>query len=216
MTAEAPAFADESGLSRPHRAGCLRRWSEVRRHLAADLYRYEGKISAKAFLRHVLFTPGFSYTFWMRLCGYFKVKPWARRLLFYHLSKLVLLHLRYKYGIAIPEYTKVGPGLFINRFGGIMVNGDAVIGANCNLTHGCMLGQANRGPRAGSPILGDRVFLAAGAKVIGRVRLGDDCVVGANAVVAKDVPPRAVMVGIPARAISFDGSDGYVNRQARV
>src|SRR3546814_13931504 len=68
-----------------------------------------------------------------------------------------LLRCRYKYVIAIPEYTVIGPGLFINRFGGIYVNGDAVIGAYANLTHGAMLGQVNRGERAGSPILGDRL-----------------------------------------------------------
>jgi serine O-acetyltransferase len=95
-----------------------------------------------------------------------------------------------------------------------MINGDVVIGANCNITHGAMLGQSNRGANAGSPILGDRVFLAAGSKVIGRVVIGDDAVVGANAVVTKDVPPKGVVGGIPARLISLEGSAGYVNRLA--
>jgi serine O-acetyltransferase len=76
-----------------------------------------------------------------------------------------------------------------------------------------MLGQLNRGPRAGNPTLGDRVLLASGAKVIGNIRIGDDCSVGANAVVTKDVPDRGVVGGVPAKLLSTAGSDGYINRQ---
>ena len=79
-----------------------------------------------------------------------------------------------------------------------------------------MLGQQNRGPTMGSPIVGDRVFIAAGAKIIGRIKLGNDLVIGANAVVTKDVPDNAVVGGIPAKVLSLKGSEGYINRQARV
>ena len=60
--------------------------------------------------------------------------------------------------------------------------------------------------------MGDRVFLASGCKIIGRVYLGDDCAVGANAVVAKDVPDKGVVGGVPAKLLSQAGSDGYINR----
>ena len=214
MTDEALYLEDVAPqeMARPHTAGCARSFSDLRSLLSADLYRYAGGVGAKAFWRHFLFTPGYKYTVWMRTCGYFKPKRWAFP--FYAFTKWMLMRCRYKYGIAIPEYTVIGPGLFINRFGGVMINGDVVIGANCNITHGAMLGQSNRGAKAGSPILGDRVFLAAGSKVIGRVLIGDDAVVGANAVVTKDVPPKGVVGGIPAKIISLEGSAGYVNRLA--
>lgn len=198
-------------MGKPHNRGCARSFGQLRALLQADLYRYEGRIDAKAFWRHFLFTPGYKYTVLMRGCGYLRTRRFKAFGL-YPLSKWLLLRCRYKYGIAIPEYTVVGPGLFINRFGGIYINGDTIIGANANLTHGTMLGQANRGAHAGSPMLGDRVFIAAGAKIIGRVHLGDDCAVGANAVVTKDVPEKGVVGGIPAKLISQSGSDGYVNR----
>lgn len=185
---------------------------QTRTLILSDLYRYAGNTGTKAFLRHYLFTPGFKYSTVMRLCGYLKQRK-ALRWTLYPPFKLLLLRYRYKYGIAIPEYTKVGPGFFINRFGNIMVNGDAVIGANCNITHGSMLGQMNRGPKAGSPILGDEVFLAAGCKVIGRIHLGDRVAVGANAVVTKDVPDDGVVGGIPAKLLSTNGTDGYINRR---
>lgn len=201
-------------LAKPHTNGCARTFKELKRLLTADLFRYSGKTNTKTFLRHFLFTPGYKYTVWMRTTGYLRVQPWAKVLLLYPLAKWILLGCRYKYGIVIPEYTVIGPGLFINRFGGIYVNGDAIIGSNVNFTHGIMLGQSNRGKYMGSPIVGDRVFLSAGAKVIGRITLGDGSVVGANAVVTKDVPENAVVGGIPAKVLSMQGSADYVNRMA--
>lgn len=178
----------------------------------SDLYRYAGNQRLTSFVRHFVFTPGFKYSVTMRTCGYVKRKPLLLYTI-YPFLKLLLLRYRYKYGIAIPEYTKIGPGFFINRFGNIMVNGDAVIGANCNITHGAMLGQMNRGPFEGSPVLGDDVLLAAGCKVIGHVKIGNRAAVGANAVVTKDVPDDAAVGGIPAKVISTKGSAGYINRR---
>jgi serine O-acetyltransferase len=200
-------------LGKPHERGCARTLGQLRALLQADLYRYEGRIDAKTFWKHYLFTPGYKYTVLMRTCGFLRVRR-SRAFGLYYLAKWLLLRARYKYGIAIPEYTVIGPGLFINRFGGIYINGDVIIGTNANLTHGTMLGQANRGPRAGSPVLGNRVFIGAGAKIVGRIHLGDDCAVGTNAVVTRDVPTGSVVGGIPAKVISEAGSEGYVNRLA--
>jgi serine O-acetyltransferase len=180
--------------------------------ILSDLYRYAGDVRCRSFLKHYVFTPGFKYSSVMRLCGYLRRRR-ALKYTLYSFFKFLLLRHRYKYGIAIPEYTRIGPGLFINRFGGVMVNGDAVIGANCNITHGAMLGQLNRGPNAGSPIVGDDVFLASGCKIIGHIRIGNRAAVGANAVVTKDVPDDGVVGGIPAKLISTKGSAGYINRR---
>lgn len=202
-------------LGKPHLAGCARSIGEVVRLLKADLFRYAGNTKLTSFLRHFMFTPGYKYTVWMRFCGYLRFRRWTRWTI-YPLVKYILLRCRYKYGIAIPEYTVIGPGLFINRFGGIYVSGDCIIGSNVNFTHGVLLGITNRGPLMGSPIVGDRVFLGAGAKIIGRIRIGNDAAVGANAVVTKDVPDSAVVGGIPAKVLSMKGSEGYINRQAAV
>lgn len=198
-------------LGKPHSRGCARSLRGLVALLQADLYRYAGRVDAGSFWRHFLFTPAYKYTVLMRSCGYLRTRRFGAFGL-YPLSKWWLLRCRYKFGFAIPEYTVIGPGLFINRFGGVYINGDTIIGANANLTHGIMLGQANRGARAGSPVLGDRVFLASGCKIVGRVHLGDDCAVGANAVVTKDVPERGVVGGVPAKLLSHAGSDGYINR----
>ena len=183
--------------------------------ILSDLYRYEGRTGAKAILKHLAITPGFKYTFWMRLCWFFRSRK-ALKYTLYPLAKAILLRLRHKYGIAIPEYTKIGPGFFINRFGGIYFHGDTIIGSNVNITHGTVLGMMNRGPRQGCPIIGDRVFFGAGAMAQGRITIGDDAAIGARALVTKDVPPRGVAGGVPAKILSDEGSDGYINRQVDV
>lgn len=200
-------------MAKPHKRGCAKNFRALRALIAADLHRYAGRTGTKPFLKHFMFTPGFKCVTVIRTCGWLRTKRFAAFGL-YPLSKMLMLRLRHKYGIVIPEYTVIGPGLFINRFSGIFVNGDAIIGANVNMTHGTVLGQLNRGPRAGNPVVGDRVFFGSGAKVIGLIRIGDDSSVGANAVVTKDVPPQSSVGGVPAKILSSDGgSQGYINRQ---
>jgi serine O-acetyltransferase len=203
-------MSDDEGV-RAHTNGCLRSFAELKRYLAADLYRYSGNTSARSFVKNFVFTPGFKCTVWIRLCGYLKVAPYGLKLL-YPLVKYMLLRCRYKYGITIPEYTVIGPGLFINRFGGIYFHGDVVLGRNVNVTHGVVLGYSNRGRNQGAPVIGDEVFLASGAKVIGGVKVGNRVCVGVNSVVTRDVEDNAVVVGLPAKPVSYAGSEGYINR----
>jgi serine O-acetyltransferase len=106
------------------------------------------------------------------------------------LVRLWLRRLRYRFGIDVPASTRVGPGLYINHPGGSVVHSEAVIGRNCNLSHDVTVGEANRAPRKGFPVIGDGVFLGPGAKVIGRVHIGDDVAVGANAVGHRRRPRR--------------------------
>src|SRR3546814_13133375 len=85
----------------------------------------------------------------MRTAGWLKVKP-AKAVGLYPFAKWLRLRARYKYGFAIPEYMEIGPGLFLNRFGGFYFHGDAVLGSHVNITHGVVLGYMNRGGRRGA------------------------------------------------------------------
>jgi len=130
----------------------------------------------------------------------------------YPIVRLLYGHYTFKYGISISPTTPIGSGLYIAHFGGIVVNTDASIGKNCNLSHGITIAQTNRGKRKGVPVIGDNVYIGPGAKIIGRITVGNNVAIGANCVVTRDVPDNAVVVGIPARIISYAGSEGYVNR----
>ena len=105
-------------------------------------------------------------------------------------------------GITIPPYATIGRRLNIEHFGGIVVHGNTVIGDDCLIRQGVTLGNRHADRPLEAPILGNRVEVGAGAKVLGAVRIGDGVSIGANAVVLKDVPPGAVAVGVPARIIA--------------
>ena len=113
-------------------------------------------------------------------------------------------------GIYLSPTAKIGKGFFVGHFGQIFIGADTTIGEDCNVAQGVTLGYAYNKGKWGVPPLGDRVFLAAGAKVIGPIHLANGTVVGANAVVTKSTEENAVMVGVPAKAISFKGSQEYI------
>jgi serine O-acetyltransferase len=74
------------------------------------------------------------------------------------------------------------------------------------------IGQSNRGKRKGCPTIGNEVYIGPGAKIFGNIKIGNNVAIGANSVVTRDIPDNAVVVGIPGNVISYNGSDGYINR----
>lgn len=100
-------------------------------------------------------------------------------------------------GIDISANANIGPGLYIGHFGGIFLHGDA--GRNLSVGQGVTIGFKGAGKSDGWPSLGDDVYLGTGAKIIGRIRLGNGVVVGANTVVTKDVQDRMRVVGAAVR-----------------
>lgn len=100
---------------------------------------------------------------------------------------------------------EIGSGLLIPHCFSIMVASGSVIGKNCCIMQQVTIGSSRAGSRGGFPILGDNVMISTGAKIIGKVRIGNNVIVGANAVVTKDVPDNAIVVGVPAKILNFDG-----------
>jgi serine O-acetyltransferase len=113
-------------------------------------------------------------------------------------------------GIDLPKYTKVSKGLYVGHFGGIIISPYAEIGEFCHLSHDVTISIGGRGEKSGVPKIGNRVFIEPGAKIFGPIKIGDDVAIGANSVVTKDVPDRAVLIGIPAQIVNFNGSEEYI------
>jgi len=176
----------------------------------SDLYRQsKGRLGLGVLLRNLLRRAEFQYTFWLRLTGYLKEhRLW--RYGWWRLAHVILRHYQYKYGILIPCQTRIGSGFYIVHFGGIVISARTVLGRNVSISPGVVIGRSVRGPRRGNAVIGDNVYIGPGAKVIGKVRVGDNVAIGANCVVTKDVPDKAVVVGVPGRVISYEGSAGYV------
>lgn len=94
--------------------------------------------------------------------------------------------------------SNAGPGLFISHGQGTVLAAERM-GSNCFVHHGVTVGWDYRGERL--PVVGDGVFIGAGAKILGAITIGDGARIGANAVVVCDVPPGATAVGAPARVL---------------
>ena len=176
----------------------------------SDLYRTTGEKSTIQLLKNVFFGKAYKYSFWLRICSYTR-KHQVLKFLIFPIAYLILRKYVFKFSISISHNVKISSGFYISHFGGIIVNPNCVIGKNLNISQGVTLGQVNRGKNKGSPIVGDNVYIASGAKVIGAITIGNNVAIGANCVVTKDIPDNAVVVGIPGKIISYEGSKGYVN-----
>ena len=103
-----------------------------------------------------------------------------------------------------------GPGLHISH-GKVVVSSLAHLGNNCKVNSDVTIGGQGRYDRSGAPQIGDRVYIGTGARILGDIRIADDVVIGANAVVTKDIlEPNTTWGGIPARKISDQGSAPYL------
>jgi len=100
--------------------------------------------------------------------------------------------------VSLPRRTQIGPGFCMHHPQNIIVPDNSILGTDITIYQEVTIG---RGPAPGVPILGDRVVIYAGAKVLGGIKLGDDCEIGANVVITKDVPPHTVMSQPPPRGI---------------
>lgn len=108
-------------------------------------------------------------------------------------------------GVDIHPGAVLGSGLFIDHATGVVIGETAEVGEDVMLYHGVTLGGSGRDTGKRHPTIGDRVIIGAGAKILGAIKIGDDSRIGANAVVVKEVPSSAVVVGVPGQVISRIG-----------
>jgi serine O-acetyltransferase len=105
------------------------------------------------------------------------------------------------FGIYIGPNVKLGRRCTIEHFGTIIIHAEVKIGDDVRLRQGVTIGNKSPDRSSEVPVIGDRVDIGAGAKLLGGITIGHDARIGANAVVIKDVPPHSVAVGVPARII---------------
>ncbi|MFO0812919.1 MAG: hypothetical protein U0796_06850 [Gemmatales bacterium] len=139
----------------------------------------------------VLLTDGTMAMVWYRLM------QWSRR---YRLTPLEMLFNKINTmfcNCIIGRGAEFGPGLVFIHATGIVINGAVRGGSNIHLEHQVTIGAERRQ----APVLGNDIFVGAGARILGSITVGDGAKVGANAVVVKDVPAHSTVVGIPAQVV---------------
>ena len=102
--------------------------------------------------------------------------------------------IRAKWGIEIPRATEIGAGLYIGHYGGITISHASKIGKNLSISQQVAIGVAGKGEKRGCPVIGDNVYIGPGAKLFGKIKVGNNVRIGANAVVYKDIPDNAIVV----------------------
>ena len=178
--------------------------------LKADIWRFPGRNGFERLFRAMQtasFYPILVYRFGSDV---YRKWPLAPRILGKILYKLLAFFTEWATGIFISPDAIIGPGLYIGHWGCIRIGRQVRIGEQCNISPMVFLGFGAVGGKTGTPTLGNRVYVAVGAKVIGPIKVGNDVAVGANAVVCKDVPDHVTVGGVPAKIISRKGSAPYL------
>ncbi len=103
-------------------------------------------------------------------------------------------------GITLYRETKIGKDLHLIHCGNIAIHPDAVIGDRCGIMHDVTIGT---NMVEGAPVIGDDVFIGAGAKVLGNIRIGNNVHIAANSLVITNIPDNATAMGVPAKVWHF-------------
>ena len=158
--------------------------------------------AAKSKLSLILTYPGVKAVFFHRIANFFQLAK------FYLVARMISQLSRFLTGIEIHPGAKIGKNLFIDHGMGVVIGETSEIGNNVTIYHMATLGGIAPSINSNDqrqvkrhPTLGDCVVVGSGAQILGPVIIGANAKIGANAVVTKDVPENAVMVGIPAKNV---------------
>jgi serine O-acetyltransferase len=113
-------------------------------------------------------------------------------------------------GISIPYSASIGHSFYIGHFGGIIINANATIGNNCNISQGVTIGVSGRDEKRGVPVIGNHVYMGARSTIAGKITVGDGAVIGANSLVVGDVAQGTTVVGVPAVMVNTNDSSAYI------
>ena len=173
----------------------------IRQDIKAGL---ERDPATKSALELILTSPGLHAVWIYRIAH----QLWKLKLRI--LSRMVSNHAKFWTGIEIHPGAVIGKRLVIDHGVGVVIGETAVIGNDVLIYHGVTLGGKTLDPVKRHPTVGNNVIIGAGAKLIGNILIGDNCAVGANAVVTKDMPQGTVAVGVNARLLPMVGEDLWV------
>jgi len=163
--------------------------------------------AAKSKLNIILTYPGVKAIFFHKIANFFSVAK------FHLIARIISQFSRFLTGIEIHPKARIGKNFFIDHGMGVVIGETSKIGDNVTIYHMVTLGGISPSINSDDqrqvkrhPTLKDNVVIGSGAQVLGPITVGENAKIGANAVVTKDVPANAVMVGIPAKNVNKDGS----------
>ena len=164
--------------------------------------------AAKSKLSLILTYPGVKAIFFHRIANFFSTAK------FDLIARIISQFSRFLTGIEIHPGAKIGKNLFIDHGMGVVIGETSDIGDNVTIYHMATLGGIAPSINSNDqrnikrhPTIQDEVVIGSGAQILGPVTVGRCAKIGANAVITKDVPEKAVMVGIPAKNVGLADSE---------
>ena len=166
--------------------------------------------AAKSTLSIILTYPGVKAVFFHKIANFFHVAG------FDLIARIISQITRFFTGIEIHPGAKIGKNLFIDHGMGVVIGETSEIGNDVTIYHAVTLGGIS--PSVDSerqrhekrhPTIGDNVVIGSGAQIIGPVKVGNGARIAANAVVVKDVPDDATMVGVPAKVVKTSNTGNF-------
>ena len=166
--------------------------------------------AAKSILSIILTYPGVKAVFFHQISNFFYKAG------FDLIARIISQTMRFFTGIEIHPGAKIGKNLFIDHGMGVVIGETSEIGDNVTIYHAVTLGGSS--PSIDSerqrhekrhPTIGNDVVIGSGAQIIGPIKVGNNSRIAANAVVVKDVPENATMVGIPAKAVKLENKGSF-------
>ena len=117
-------------------------------------------------------------------------------------------------GIEISSLVDCGPGVYFGHDYLITINAKTKLGKNINIHKGVTIGQENRGPRKGVPIIGNNVWIGINSTIVGKITIGDDVLIAPNTFVNEDIPAHSVVIGNPCSIHHKENAtEGYINNK---
>lgn len=128
--------------------------------------------------------------------------------------RIKLNRLSRKYLFQIPYTTSIGYGFEIVHYGRVIIASQVAIGNHCNIFTGVTIGSTMRGQKKGIPTIGNNVWIGPNAVIVGKVSIGNNCMIAGNSFVNFDVPDNSIVLGNPGRVIPNEhATKGYINQQ---
>ena len=165
--------------------------------------------AAKSKVSLVLTYPGVKAIFFHKIANFFAIAK------FDLVARIISQFSRFFTGIEIHPKAKIGKNLFIDHGMGVVIGETSEVGDNVTIYHNVTLGgvapSINSNDQRNTkrhPTLQDNVVVGSGAQILGPVVVGRNSLIGANAVVTKDVPEKSIMIGIPAKRVG-DATKGF-------
>ena len=166
--------------------------------------------AARSKLSLILTYPGVKAVFFHRIANFFSTAK------FHLIARIISQFSRFLTGIEIHPNAKIGKNLFIDHGMGVVIGETSEIGDNVTIYHAVTLGGSSPSIDSESqryekrhPTIGNDVVIGSGAQIIGPIKIGNNSRIAANAVVVKDVPENATMVGIPAKAVRLENKGNF-------